>query len=259
MLRAERQAKILQMVRDRGFIQNDELMALFDTSHVTIRRDLINLADQGLIKLEHGGATSINYLEGMPEPLYETKLYFRSEEKKAIAIQAMTFIKDGDILLLDSGTTNFKLASILKTSRLNKITVITSDLMVARELSPHPQITTIILGGIVRRSFYNTYGPYTEIILDNLKANKFFLGFDGATIHRGPSNTVLEEVPIKQKMISISDETIVLADATKFGMDAPYAICGWEKIQRVITDSSLSIEYKEFFRDKGIELSMATL
>lgn len=259
MLRAERQAKILQLVRDRGFIENDELMKLFNTSHVTIRRDLINLADQGLIKLEHGGATSINYLEGMPEPLYETKLYFRSDQKKAIVLQAMTLIKDGDILFLDSGTTNFKLASVLKTSHLNKLTVITSDLMVARELSPHPQITTIILGGIVRRSFYNTYGPYTEMILDNLKANKFFLGFDGATINRGPSNTVLEEVPIKQKMISISDETIALADATKYGMDAPYAICGWEKIQRVITDSSLGREYKEFFKDKGIELSIAAV
>ncbi len=100
MLRAERQAKILQIVRDRGFIENDELMALFKTSHVTIRRDLVNLAEQGLIKLEHGGATSINYLEGMPEPLYETKLYFRAEEKKAIVTQAMTMIKDGDILFL---------------------------------------------------------------------------------------------------------------------------------------------------------------
>ena len=60
-------------------------------------------------------------------------------------------------------------------------------------------------------------------------------------------------------MISISDETIALADATKFGMDAPYSICGWEKIQHVISDSSLSKEYKDFFLEKGIALSIATV
>ena len=259
MLRAERQAKILQMVRDKSFIESDELIRLFETSHVTIRRDLVNLADQGLIRLEHGGATSINYPEGIPEPLYETKLYFRADEKSAIAKHALALIKDGDILFLDSGTTNFRLAAALKGTKLGKLTIITTDLMVAKELSGQPKIETILLGGILRTSFYNVYGPYTEMVLGNLKANKFFLGFDGASIKRGPSNTVLEEVPIKQKMIIGSDETIALADSTKFGVDAPYSICGWDRVNRVITDNSVNQQYRDYFKEHGIDLMLAAV
>lgn len=252
MLRAERQAKILQIIREKGSISSDELIKLFNVSHVTIRRDLVALADQKLIILEHGGATSIDYLEGKPEPLYDTKLYIHSDKKTAIAREAIKLIKDGDILILDSGTTNYRLAQQLKAEKFNSLTVITSDIMVAKELSPHSRIAVIILGGIVRKSYYNAYGPFTELVLGNLKANKLFLGFDGANIPRGFSNNVLEEVSVKQKMMAISDETIALGDSTKYGVDAPYTICGWEKIQRVITDSEIDPQFLTYFSERGL-------
>jgi len=257
MLRAERQAKILQMIREKGSISSEKLIELFNVSHVTIRRDLVELADQKLIILEHGGATSIDFLEGMPEPLYDTKLYVQSNKKIAIAREAVKLIKDGDILILDSGTTNYRLAQQLKTEKFNSLTVITSDIMVAKELSPHSRITVITLGGIVRKSYYNAYGPFTEMVLGNLKANKLFLGFDGANVQRGFSNNVLEEVPVKQKMMAICDETIALGDSTKYGMDAPYTICGWEKIQRVITDYAIAPEFLTYFSELGFPYQLA--
>lgn len=258
MLRAERQAKILQIIREKGSISSEELIELFDVSHVTIRRDLVALASQKLIVLEHGGATSIDYLEGKPEPLYDTKLYVHSDKKTAIAREAIKLIKDGDILVLDSGTTNYRLAQQLKTEKFSALTVITSDIMVAKDLSSHSRIAVIILGGIVRKSYYNAYGPFTEMILGNLKANKLFLGFDGASMRRGFSNNVLEEVSVKQKMMEISDETIALGDSTKYGVDAPYAICGWEKIQRVITDAAIDPQFISFFTEHGLSYQLAT-
>lgn len=257
MLRAERQAKILQIIREKGSISSEELIELFDVSHVTIRRDLVALADQSLIVLEHGGATSIDYLEGKPEPLYDTKLYMHSDKKIAVAKEAINLIKDGDILILDSGTTNYRLAQQIKTVSYNSLTVITSDMMVAKELSSQSRITIIILGGILRKSYYNAYGPFTEGILNNLKANKLFLGFDGANIKRGFSNNVLEEVPVKQKMMEISDETIALGDSTKYGIDAPYTICNWEKIQKVITDSSIDKRFLAYFSEIGLGYQLA--
>lgn len=257
MLRAERQAKILQMIREEGFIRSEDLIKLLNTSHVTIRRDLICLANQNLIKLEHGGATSIDYLEGMPEPQYDTKMFVHADEKEAVAAEAVKLIGDGSILFLDSGTTNFRIARKLLGQNFSKLTVITTDFMIAKELSVQSYITINLLGGIVRKSYYNTYGPYTEAILEHLKANIFFLGFDGASLGRGFSNTVLEEVPVKQKMIALADQVVAVGDASKFSVDAPYLICGWEKVHKVITNQSIDQKYVAFFKDKGIDAVLA--
>ena len=256
MLRAERQAKILQIIREKGSVSSEILIDTFDVSHVTIRRDLVALAKQNLIILEHGGATSIDYLEGKPEPLYETKLYIHSDKKNAIAKEAVKLVGDGDVLILDSGTTNYRLAQYLKTQQFNALTVITSDIMVAKELSSQSRITVIILGGIVRKSYYNAYGLYTESILEQLKAKKYFIGFDGANLQRGLSNNVLEEVSVKQKMIDVSEETIALGDSTKYSVDAPYTICGWNKIHRVITDSQIDEKFTAYFSEAGIHYQL---
>ena len=256
MLRAERQAKILQIIREKGSISSEELIEQFEVSHVTIRRDLVALADQKLILLEHGGATSIDYLEGKPEPLYDTKLYVHSDKKIAIAKEAIKLVEDGDILILDSGTTNYRLAQQLMSQNYNALTVITSDMMVAKELSSRSRITVIILGGIVRKAYYNAYGYFAESILGNLKANKLFLGFDGANVKRGLSNNILDEVSVKQKMIEVSMETIAMGDSSKYGVDAPYTICGWEKIHRVITDKSIDEKFIAYFSEIGLQYQL---
>ena len=255
MLKAERQAIILQLISDRGFIRTDELLEELDVSHVTLRRDLIALAKQNLIHLEHGGATRIDYLDGIAEPLYDTKLYVHSEAKNAMAEAGAALIRDGDIIVLDSGTTSYRLAQRLKIGKFTALTVITSDIMVAKELSPHPNISVLVLGGILRRSYYNVYGPFTEMVLSNLKASKVFLGFDGASVSRGLSLNVLEEVPVKQKMIDICDDVIAFGDSGKFGKDAPYQICGWDKVTRVIADTRLSAEYLDIFREHEISVT----
>ena len=254
MLKAERQATILQTIGDRGFVKSDELMEQLDISHVTLRRDLVALAQQNLINLEHGGATRIDYLDGIAEPLYDTKLYVHSEAKNRMAELGVSLIRDGDILIIDSGTTNYRLAQRLKMEKFTALTVITSDIMVAKELSPHPHISVLLLGGLVRRSYYNVYGPFTEMILSSLKANKVFIGFDGASVSRGLSLNLLEEVPVKQKMIEICDEIIAFGDSGKFGKDSPFHVCGWDKITHAIVEAEPSIEYRELFAEKKITL-----
>lgn len=253
MLRAERQARILQLIREKGYVQSNELIELFNVSHVTIRRDLVALAQQHLIHLEHGGATSIDFLKGLAEPIYDTKLYVNSDKKIALAEEAIKFIVDGDILILDSGTTNFHLAQKLKAAKFTRLTVITSDIMVAKELTTNPNISLIMLGGIMRTSYFNVYGPFTELILSNLKATKLFMGFDGANIPRGLSLNILEEVPVKQKMIEICDQVIAFGDSSKYDIEAPYHICDWGKIHRVVVNQSINKNFLSYFKERGIE------
>lgn len=259
MLKTERQAKILELIRQKSFIHNEDLANDLKVSIVTIRRDLKELDAQKLIKLEHGGATSNSYLDGFSEPQYETKMYVNALQKQAIARRAMDEIQDGDSIIIDSGTTCLNLAKLLKPAPINRLTVITNDIMVARELGPNPNITVILLGGILRRSYYNAYGPFTELILSNLKANKYFFAFDSLSVGRGFSNTILEEIPTKQKMIEISDRVIALSDSSKFNLTAPYMICGLEKVQMLITDEGIDHDQKEILMNKGMEVVIAVL
>ena len=122
MIRIERHAKILQIVKERGFIENDELAEIFKVSIVTIRRDLKALSSQNLVKLEHGGVAAADYIDGIIEPLYETKAYIHSDRKQAIGIAAAELIKEGDTVILDSGTTTACIARNLKNSKLSNFT-----------------------------------------------------------------------------------------------------------------------------------------
>jgi DeoR/GlpR family transcriptional regulator of sugar metabolism len=259
MLRAERQAKILQMIRERGFIETHEIAGELGVSQVTIRRDLSILSEQKLIRLDHGGSTKVDYLEGNTEPLYETKVYLNHEYKEAIGAAAAAMIENNDTVILDSGTTNARIAHHMHHSQLRNITVITCDLLVAKELCNEPNINVLMLGGILRHSFYSAYGAYTENILRNLKANKFFLGIDAATLENGISNIVLEEVPIKQLSIQVSDQTIVVADSSKIGHNAPFRVCGWEKINRVITDPCIQPDMIQYFETNKITYQLVDI
>lgn len=257
MLRVARQAKILQMINDRGFIENEELAKIFEVTQTTIRRDLKTLVEQKLIKLDHGGSYNLDLLDSSVEPLYETKVYLNHERKHAIGAKAASLVRDGDSIFLDSGTTIVEVAHQLKHSKLKNLTVITCDLMVAKDLGSEPNITVVMLGGTLRKSYYSVYGPYTEYILSNITATKLFLGIDAANMNSGIFNTVLEEVPIKQLMIRHSDEVFLVSDSSKFGKKALHKVCSWEEIDHIISDCNVSQEYLDFFKQKNINLLVA--
>ena len=258
MYRIERQAKILQMIKDRNFIETSLLADLFKVSLITIRRDLKKLDKQGLVTLERGGVSVVDYLDSKVEPLYETKAYINIEKKKAIAEKAVELIKDSDTVILDSGTTNYYIACQLKKINMKNITVFTTDIMIATVLCTALHIKVFVLGGLLRPLFYNVYGLFTEERLKKLKVNKVFLGVDAVSAKRCISNLQFEEIVVKEKMIEISDKVIMVADSSKFGIDAPYKVCNWTDIDAVITDDKIPRDYIEIFESNGIQTYIVT-
>ena len=113
-----------------------------------------------------------------------------------------------------------------------------------------------MLGGMLRKGYYSSYGPYARYVLENLRADKAFLGVDAANQETGVTNAALEEVPIKQTMIEVSREIIMVTDSTKFDTCVPYRVCGWEKIDQVITDDGVSQDYLDFFQQRGIKVTL---
>jgi DeoR family fructose operon transcriptional repressor len=257
MLRIERQAKILQVIRERQFIENSELTRLFDVTQATIRRDIKTLSEQGLVQMDHGGVSAESLSRVDHEPLYETKVFVNHIAKLAIGATGAALVHDGDTIILDSGTTNAVIARALIDARLKNLTVITCDIMIAKDLCPQPDVNVIVLGGLLRKSYYSTNGSYTEYILKSIHANKYFLGIDCADTEHGITNIVLEEVPIKQLQIQISDEVILVADSTKFNKIATHRVCTWSSISKVITDSCIPQGYQDFFDSQNIQVLTA--
>ena len=257
MLRLERQAKILELVQERGFLETPELAELFSVSIITVRRDLKALVDQNLVDLHHGGVAAVDYFHSDIEPLYETKAYMNADKKERIGRLAASLIGDGETIVLDAGTTSACLASAIRQSSFKHLRVFTNDLVVAKTLCNQRTLEVVMIGGLLRGSYYSAYGPLTEMCLQSLRANRLFMGIDAATTSGGVSNLQLEEVPVKQRMIEISDEVVVIADSSKFGSDAPYRVCEWGAVSSVVTDWELAAPYVEFFRSTGIELHRA--
>lgn len=257
MLRVERQAKILQFVREKGYVHNDELARMFGVTQTTIRRDLKTLHEQNLVMLEHGGSFVSTHHDDFIETQYTTKEFLCVAQKQSIGNIAASLIQDGSSIILDSGTTNLQIARHIRMIPYTHLTVFTSDLMIAKEICTETAIQGIMLGGLIRNNFYNVYGPYTEIILKNIKADKYFLGIDAFSFKNGVSAFVLEEVPIKQLMMENSKEIIMVADSSKFGKDAVHKVCTPEHIDVVITDDCIDEEYINQFQTKGIRCRVA--
>lgn len=253
MLQAERQANILKLIKEKSFVTIKELEDIFHVTPITIRRDLKELSRQNLIKQVHGGAADITRLSTSFEPLYKTKLYLNFEKKQAIAKKAIEFIDSGETIILDSGTTTLQIAIKLKNKRFKDLGIVTNDIKIADELCAVEHLEVIVLGGILRKFLYTLFGSFTIDFLEQIKVNKFFLAADAISKENGISNANIEEVSIKKLMIQNSQNVVLVADSTKFNTDAFCKVCGWEKINSIITDDKISDDYIKFFEEINID------
>lgn len=252
MLQAERLARILKLVREKEFISNKELQEIFQVTPITIRRNLKELSRQNLIRQVHGGAIDIVESAMTTEPLYKTKSYLNVEKKQAIGKTALEFIKNGDTIIFDTGTTTIQIAQQVKKRRFNNLTILTNDIKISNELCDMKDVKIFVLGGELRKSLYSLSGTFTVNFLKDLKADKLFLTADAVSKENGVSNVNVEDVPVKKAMIENSACVILVADSTKFDRDVFCRVCGWDKIDKVITDEEISEKYIEFFNEMNI-------
>jgi DeoR family transcriptional regulator of aga operon len=256
-MKAERHAKILQYLSEKHYLANEELAGKLGVSIVTIRRDIKELSEQNLVQTKHGGVVVTDYLNVGNEPHYETKAFINADAKKAIGRKALECITENDLFILDSGTTNYAFAKQLKMMIKTPITVVTGDLQIARELCSNGNINLVFLGGSIKTNTYNSYGLFSESMLENIKSHKLFFGCDGVDIYQGVYNSSLDEISLKRKMIEVSDSVILMADSTKFVLKAPYFVCDFSRIDKVISDIGITEEQQQLLSEKGIDLGIA--
>lgn len=249
MLISARQGSILRRIQETGDVSVQELADDLKVSPSTIRRDLNLLSAEGHLRRVHGGGS-----------LDSDKIDFRevlarsSPAKEKIAHRAAELVQDGDVVLLDIGTTTAMLARAL---RGRKITVITSSMAVLDELRTDPEVELIILGGVLRRSYHSLVGSLTLASLANIRANISFLGCSGIREDTTVQDTTGIEVPVKQAILASSAKIVLLADETKFPGVGIRDVCTAERISTLVTSRGADQRTLEAFRTAGSEVELA--
>jgi DeoR family transcriptional regulator of aga operon len=252
LLIGERRRRICELLREEGRVTVEELAVRFGTSQVTIRADLSTLESAGALTRTHGGALNLSDVD---QPLDVKQLQHRAE-KLRIAEAAAALIKDGESLILDSGTTTAEIARRIRSLDLKSINVITNGLNIAAILSDVPAVRLIIPGGILRRESNSLTGPMAEAALDALQADRLYLGADGVDPRIGVMTPHLAEAELNAKMIKMARQVVVVADASKFARHNISLIARIEQLHMLITDRAAPPEAVEQLRARGVEVRL---
>ncbi|MGB7547508.1 MAG: DeoR/GlpR family DNA-binding transcription regulator [Terracidiphilus sp.] len=250
MMAEERRTQILQTVRSAGRVRVNELASRFSTSAVTIRNDLNELHQRGLVLRSHGGAVLPDTIL-RESPVHE-RLKAHSDEKRRIGAMAASLIHDGETIILDSGTTTLEIARQIK--KKQGLQIITNGVNIAAELLDARDAQVFIVGGTVRGESASISGRFTEEMFDQFSADKLFLSGAGCDLDFGVSGANLEETMVNRAMLRISREIILVADASKFSKRSMARIALFSEIDTVISDTSLDEEIQQKLRAQGCNL-----
>ena len=253
MLNEERRRRILEIISEEGRGLVKDLAARLETSQVTIRKDLESLHSEGLLQRSHGGALPVR-TGTLLDPSLQEKEKLHRKEKQRIGEAAAALVKEGECLILDSGTTTTAVARALRNR--GRLTVITNAVNIAAELAG-TSVEVILTGGILRENSFSLVGPLAEETLGRLSADIFFLAVDGFDVHYGPTTPNLLEAKVNREMIKISRRTICVCDSSKFGRRSLSQITPPSAIYQVITDNKISKADLNELAEAGIKVTIA--
>jgi DeoR/GlpR family transcriptional regulator of sugar metabolism len=247
MLSERRHELILRTLRTDGSATISALSEQLGVSSATIRRDLVQLDEEGLLKRVYGGAALV---EDRDDPFVDVATV-RVAEKDAIAVRCAELVKDGETVLLDIGTTAHRVARQL---RGRSLSVITSSLAVFEELQDEETIQLVLLGGVLRRDYRSLVGFLTEDNLRQVHADRLFLGTSGVRPSGQVMDTTVVEVPVKRAMIAASDHVVLVADVGKFPGTGMARVCGPQELDTVVTNGPADDKTKVALREAGVEV-----
>lgn len=243
MLADERQNLIIEEVDHRGTVTTADLIEKFGVSPITIRRDLNDLSERGLIAKVHGGARSVHSTNN---PTFDAKYNTNRTAKEAIARAAADFIKDGDSIAFSAGTTCSAIAAQAAT-RLN-LTVITNSTRVADEFRASETTELFVTGG-KRTPTEALIGPLALATLERLHFDTLFTSVHAADPQTGLTTPSVEEAETLRSMIESARRVIVAFDHTKWGVTALSTFAHWREVDVVVVDQEMPQEAVEQLKE----------
>ncbi len=245
----QRRHSIITTLTEQGEVSVDELSLRFETSEVTIRKDLAALEKTGLLLRRYGGAVAI------PDEVTQQFSAKIAPNKLSIAREAAKLIKDHNRIIIDSGSTTSGL--IRELNDKSGLVVMTNSLQLANavhELENEP--TLLMTGGTWDPHSESFQGQIAEQVLRSYNFDQLFIGADGIDLERG-TTTFNELTGLSQVMAEVSCEVVVMLESEKLGRRIPNLELAWSNISVLVTDEKLAAEAVETISNHGVRVILA--
>jgi DeoR/GlpR family transcriptional regulator of sugar metabolism len=249
--RTGRQLRIRQILERQEYVDLESLCRLLDTSESTIRRDLVDLERQRIVKRVHGGALAVQPREHLLD--HDWQAQRQADEKQRIGKLAATLIEDGQTIILDGGSTVACVAGELADRSVHAIT---NSLAIAQLLRDSRKVEVTLTGGYLFPRLEVMLGPLCERMLGSVAADILVMGIGGIT-EAGFSNNNTLVVGSELRMIEVSRTVIIVADATKFGRPGMVPVAPLDMADIVVSDASLAPEHRQMLEAHGVKVLLA--
>ena len=250
----ERRALILRQLEQKAEVSVTDLSKETGISEVTIRKDLTILQNRNLLVRTRGGAMRRPVENQKEDITIAKKQMFNFKEKERIGEEAAKMIKDGDFIMLDSGTTTLEVARHL--DAFQNLHIITNAMNIATELMTYKRFDVVLLGGNVRVNSHSTVGPLALSVMHNFRGYKLFLGVDSFSLEDGVSTPNMEEALLNQLMIQQADKVIAVFDSSKFNKRSYVHIANADEIDCIVTDRAIPMGMASKLKAVGIDVKV---
>jgi DeoR/GlpR family transcriptional regulator of sugar metabolism len=246
MLKAERHKYIMSKLIDNHKVITSDLALDLDLSEDTIRRDLNDLDDKNLLKKVYGGAIQA---EEKPTDVFDIVITAETEKKK-IVTKALSLLHDGQVIIMSGGSTNLVFAKLIPSDL--KATIYTYSLPIAMQLSQHPNIDLIFIGGKMQKNAMVTIGMDVIQVLSKIKADICFIGASSINVKQGLTEVGYEVSIVKKAMIESSDKVVSMFASSKLNTKMPHSVCDLNQLDTIVTDLDPEDLRLEEYRKLGV-------
>ncbi|MCA0452746.1 MAG: DeoR/GlpR family DNA-binding transcription regulator [Chloroflexi bacterium] len=244
---------IFRELRRSGEVSVDSLASLFNVTPMTIRRDLADMEQRGLLRRTHGGAVAVEPMLYEPfrhDVKFQEQEQRHSEEKRRIGLAAAQLVNDGETLAISAGTTATQVARSLRNR--DNITIITNTVNIPMELSNQSGVSVQVTGGDLRGSWFSLVGQKAADSLHDVFVDWAFIGVDGIDAERGYTSHYPEESVVNRAMVAHARRKVVVTHHEKFGRICKSLICRLAEIDLIITDSGATDAMVAPYLERGI-------
>ncbi|MFL9842876.1 DeoR/GlpR family DNA-binding transcription regulator [Flavobacterium rhizosphaerae] len=247
MVKEERFQLILEHLAKENKVELGSMSTVLSVSEDTVRRDIKELHEQGLLQAVRGGAISSF---SVPHH-YRDREKYETGQKKRIAEKAVTFIKNGQTIFMDGGTSVLAVAEMLPKDL--KVTVVTNSFPVANVLEDHPNAEVIFAGGRLYKTAFTTIGHETINTIKNVRANLYFMGISSLNTS-GITGKSYEDVQVKKFMAEMSAQVIALSTLAKINTTQSFYICPVTNVNAIITEAAPTSPELKAYHKLGIQI-----
>jgi DeoR family transcriptional regulator, glycerol-3-phosphate regulon repressor len=248
----QRHGKIVSALRQHGNLSIAELAALVGVSEETIRRDAKPLEDLGDVIKMHGALALPHNISESP---YERRMREYAPAKLAIARAAVQLVRDGDSMIIDTGSTTAFFARELR--QRHNLTVITNSTEIARQLADVPGNRVYLAGGEIEAQSSASYGPTAVDFIARFRVKHSFISISALSVEAGPTDSTLHEAEFAAMAVARSDHRVILADSSKFGTISFVKVCRLDEIEAIVTEKAPEAEFFAALKESGTRLVVA--